>query len=568
MNNNEMIVESLIEYVKDSKTTYAVLLTAPWGVGKTYFAKHTLYKELERVAGKNIYYVSLNGIRDISQIAKSIFCNLELLKGVASTAINAFQSTFFSFNPLLSNIPFGDIKNFINDFHGKISDCVLIFDDYERCECKQAELLGYINQLCEHSSCKVIIIANEEEIKENDDYKRLREKVIGFSLEFEGNYYSALNSINDLYLKDKKELHKLMDSNKDKILSVANEYKHYNLRTYIFFLSVIKRIYDICSNDNLIKNLVGNVFEESVKFKSIPQLNSDLDNDVDIFYISSLQVNQLIFNLVHHGIVDTNGAKQVLENYANDISKNYLEDDDPVNVLVHWDEHSNQDITDAMFKIQDKLKSNKYGSDACAKTILYACHLQEKGFDEEKCRLLCDSVCDCLETNDILVNDEIDLPRFNVINGTSSFYKYYVERIKQINNNRKSNKLRKKLEEIIESADWGVRLENYILESKHIEDNNMFHYIDMECLLSKIKECNQIQIKHFIMALESRYSSSNFYEFYYSDLEFLDKLLQEVNSPPNSDQIAVKFQLNKLKEKLDYYVMKIKQYNERSLDKG
>lgn len=568
MNNNDMIVKSLKEYVQDSKTSYAVLMTAPWGAGKTYFAKHTLCKRLEKVGNKKIYYISLNGIKDINQIAKEVFYNLELFKEAASTTIDILQTALSDIVPLLSNIKLKKITTFIKDYPATLSDCVLIFDDYERCECKHAELLGYINHLVEHNSCKVIIIANEDQIKEKAEYKTLQEKVIGYTLKFEGDFYNTIDSINGIYLEDNKVLCELLSSNKDQILTVVNEYKHYNLRTYIFFLSVIKRIYNICSDKELIINLIGYVFEICVKFKTRPQSDSDPDYDRNVFYISSLQVNQLLYGLVYDGIADNKKAKPVLENYAKEISGNLLDDDNPVNVLVHWDEHSNEDISEAMAKIKANLLSNKYGSDACAKTMLYACYLQEKGFNEDECKSLCDSVCDYLETNNIFIDDDIDMPRFNVLSDTNSFYKHYVERIKQINSDRESNQLIKKLKEILEADDWGVQLENYILESKHTDNRNLFDCIDTEFLLSKINEYNPMQIKHFTMALASRYSSANFYEFYYSDFQFLEKVLQEVNTPPENNQIAIEFQINKLKEQLNHYVKKIEEYKNGQFGKG
>ena len=113
MNNNDMIVKSLKEYVQDSKTSYAVLMTAPWGAGKTYFAKHTLCKRLEKVGNKKIYYISLNGIKDINQIAKEVFYNLELFKEAASTTIDILQTALSDIVPLLSNIKLKKITTFI-----------------------------------------------------------------------------------------------------------------------------------------------------------------------------------------------------------------------------------------------------------------------------------------------------------------------------------------------------------------------------------------------------------------------------------------------------------------------
>ncbi|WP_241160639.1 P-loop NTPase fold protein, partial [Pseudomonas viridiflava] len=65
---------------------------------------------------------------------------------------------------------------------GVTSDIVLIFDDLERTEISIREILGYVNFMIEVTQVKVILIANEEALLENEDarkiYLKFKEKVI------------------------------------------------------------------------------------------------------------------------------------------------------------------------------------------------------------------------------------------------------------------------------------------------------------------------------------------------------------------------------------------------------
>lgn len=72
-----------------------------------------------------------------------------------------------------------DVSNFVNAKFGvyiEISDWLICFDDLERCGLPINEILGYINSLVEHNMCKVIILANEEEIGTVTLHQRLEEK--------------------------------------------------------------------------------------------------------------------------------------------------------------------------------------------------------------------------------------------------------------------------------------------------------------------------------------------------------------------------------------------------------
>ena len=73
-------------------------------------------------------------------------------------------------------------------------DYILIFDDLERCSINIINLLGYINFFVEHQSYKVILIANEKELKKTKKYKTIKEKLIGKTFEFKTNSSLAYDS--------------------------------------------------------------------------------------------------------------------------------------------------------------------------------------------------------------------------------------------------------------------------------------------------------------------------------------------------------------------------------------
>src|SRR5262249_39994881 len=69
---------------------------------------------------------------------------------------------------------------------------VYVFDDLERCEMPINKSLGYINEFVEHDVHKVVIVANDQEIKDKEEYARRREKLIGKTFEVQSVLDEAL----------------------------------------------------------------------------------------------------------------------------------------------------------------------------------------------------------------------------------------------------------------------------------------------------------------------------------------------------------------------------------------
>lgn len=71
MNQNELN-EYLRRYLEKDKTQSAVMLSAPWGTGKSYYINNVLVPYLN-ACDKKVIVVSLYGLKDIKDISKSIF---------------------------------------------------------------------------------------------------------------------------------------------------------------------------------------------------------------------------------------------------------------------------------------------------------------------------------------------------------------------------------------------------------------------------------------------------------------------------------------------------------------
>src|SRR5262249_51412295 len=139
-------------------------------------------------------YVSLYGKNELNQIDEEIFQKLhpflgskgvKLLGAVAkgilktTTNINLGSGETISINSQLPDVKLGGLFPTPND-------CVIVFDDLERCSIDITDLLGYINSFVEHEGVKVIVLADGGQFvnrSDYDKYKIIKEKTIGKTLE-------------------------------------------------------------------------------------------------------------------------------------------------------------------------------------------------------------------------------------------------------------------------------------------------------------------------------------------------------------------------------------------------
>lgn len=204
-------IEKYLDYYCHLEGTpgFSVLLKGKWGSGKTWFVKKYC-KRLETEKKKHIY-ISLYGISHLSDIDDKFFQVLHpllsskpavvtgiLLKGLLKGSLrldldrDGGNDGSWSFQ-----VPDIKLPKHLKD----VDQRVIVFDDLERCYINLEDLFGYINSFVEDQGSKVIILANEEElIAKTQEYKRIKEKLIGktFNIQFDlsGALVSFISTLN------------------------------------------------------------------------------------------------------------------------------------------------------------------------------------------------------------------------------------------------------------------------------------------------------------------------------------------------------------------------------------
>lgn len=255
-------------YLDNDKTKSAIMLIAPWGMGKSYYIQNSLIPHLEKDGGKRCVVVSLYGMNDIKEISKAIYLEMRAkaisYKGEKFEAGKIVGKTILK--GVLSKIGIDlsleeqDLEKLYSSID--LTDRLIILEDLERSGISIKQVLGYVNNLVEQDGAKVLLVANENEIKqyepvvskdkdgkdvkkwvyttETEEYLKIKEKTVSDTIRYLCDYDMAIESI--LRMFSDCNLNLCLDD-KDKcgkptvireIIDIMGKLKEYNLRSLIF----------------------------------------------------------------------------------------------------------------------------------------------------------------------------------------------------------------------------------------------------------------------------------------------------------------------------------------------
>ena len=269
---NDELSRYILHYVKEDRTHSAIMLTAGWGAGKSYYIKNELVPFLGQKEQGNIQciIVSLYGLTQLSEISKSIYIEsrLKIFKpdserktaaGLTAKTILKGVSGFFGINLEMPEEELSRLYESI-DLSGKL----IILEDLERTQINILEVLGFVNSLVEQDNVKVLLVANERELikykpatesvegprqatvmhitqkqskeeytEETQRYLAAKEKTINDTIIFDGDLPHALRQIMRDF--DNPVLSQFIsDGNIDALCTHVAERNVYNLRSFIF----------------------------------------------------------------------------------------------------------------------------------------------------------------------------------------------------------------------------------------------------------------------------------------------------------------------------------------------
>ena len=183
-----MPLEYLDHYCSLRRPGYAVLVTGPWGSGKTHQVRHAL-------AERPHLYVSLYGEPTVEAIHEAVLAaaspvrteSRDRVRRVGQAGGEIGGALGFGAS-LLTPLVLRQMRRTLDENH------LIVFDDLERSPLEPKTLAGLVNGYLEHRGCRVIVLAEEERLRPEADWRDAREKLFGQTLRVEPNVAEAMSA--------------------------------------------------------------------------------------------------------------------------------------------------------------------------------------------------------------------------------------------------------------------------------------------------------------------------------------------------------------------------------------
>lgn len=559
-------------YLENDKTQSAIMLTAPWGTGKSYYIRNDLSRFLEE--NKLSYaIVSAYGLSSIADINKELFLEIKFQKTKRQCKwLATFGKTIATGavgigKTLLKNIAHIDIDFDLSEPNYKklydlvnLKDKLIIFEDIERSSVDIIEFLGYVNSLVEQDGVKVLLVANEQEFLKTTgsdsqlsnqrdknkepsytprsiEYLRKKEKTISDTIIYETDKKEALRSIIKLFFADNLSETLITEENIVDIINVMSVVKSDNLRAVMFACqktSDIIKIYDGELDYNFVRFLLCSIIAYSCRVKS--GKNTKWKNDEispSELGTATFPLYRVCYDYINSQLLNSTKLAEAQESYSrqkkfesdkNEFNKYFVE-------LKRFYDNTEANVSSAVSGIKELLSKNEgvevseYGMLANYLIAVRECITNEPDVDECK-RLMLKNVqgigSNSNIEHDLMYHNGVELETADQRKELAEFKKELLESIKS-----------KKKEELFTMDNSDKKVENFIdyaysHKDEIIGNGSFVREINIQNFVDFLKNCTAQEIGDIRGVFLSIYASVNIGEFMSGDKENLELLKDEL----------------------------------------
>ena len=552
--------QHIMNYIKSDITGRAIMLTGEWGSGKSFYVKNTLKPFLESPNGGNhkCAIVSLYGLTDISEISKAIYLELRTLKKDADAEAGNMARVVGKivgktiFNGLINKIGF-DVGSINEDDLKKVyesidlSDKLIVLEDIERTKIDIIELLGYINNMCEHDGAKVLLVTNEDEnltMYEGTDkqgkatrlytdkareYIKSKEKTVGDTMYFVCDYKNTIQQIIStfvIYMKIFQNQEAV-----EEIHFIFTTLRSHNLRSFILACQKSKDLFAYAENNHIYLNeeIKKIVFYGIVSFCQRRGNGTDLQFARNMYLSAELGFNNeyplfcFCFDYIVYQFLSKDEiikANTYFNEYRRSGKWNSRKDSD-MKIINGFHKRTEKEVKNAIMSIPQKLQNG------CIPYCDYGILLNY--LIAIKCEVGIDFDIDTIV--DIIISD-LRNNRDNISFESLFNSQYTLHSEVAIES---FNAIKEKMRDALESSEEPQftyspeRIEEFYDQNhKKLRDNihskGFACTLDFELFLDFMKKCSSAQISTIRSLFLSIYSSHHYSQILADDLSALNKL--------------------------------------------
>ena len=580
---NDELNQYILHYLTEDKTNSAIMITGGWGTGKSYYIQHSLKLFLEKEENGNhqCVVVSLYGLNNTSEISKSIYLGTRLkflnTKSEKTTAAIFAGKTVIKGIVGRLGVDISEDGSSLQKLYESVdlSGKLIVLEDLERSSIDILEVLGYVNNLVEQDGVKVLLVANEDELKQyepidaeteeeqkvakiidklsNHDgrkytettqkYLSVKEKTVSDTIVFENNFKYAIRNIMSEF-DNKYFNYFLTDEAEKELLSMLENENISNLRTFIFACQktedILKKTFIDVKTDadsDFIKTIFYGIIAFSNKIKSGERISWKNENDFSV----ELSCNKYpLFKFEYDYIINqafdiesVEKAKETLKDlrlYDGNKSNN----DEDLSVLYNWYINKEQSVIDAVESISNRLENEsdisfyQYGNLALRLIIIK----NVLGCDIEKAKEL---LIKNLHNRGSIINPDHLFAFFLTDNEDPEVIAEY-NALKASMIDSLAAKELTIFEFDYQPSSISSFRDKVIANEGEIFGNRAFaSRLNVEKVKDMLKDCSSQEIQDFREAFFHTYKSSNIKDFFSDDTESIKCLLEALKELENFD---------------------------------
>lgn len=393
----------ILHYLTEDKTKSAIMLTGPWGTGKSYYIQNELKPFLEKKenGGHSCVIVSLYGLKDTAEISKSIYLGtrMKFLTAASekSTTVTFAGETIIKGIAGAFGVDLSVSERSLKRLYASVNltGKLVVLEDLERSGIDILEVLGYVNNLVEQDGVKVLLVANEEELIQYTPlkvstkadlertemldritghrdrlftdstiaYLKVKEKTISDTIEFEEDYQTAIREIVQMFDNETLNKFSTIESIKD-ILDIMSHCQSYNLRSFIFACQKTNDIFSSLDEKYLSdENFVQAVFIGILSFV-LKQKNGNSHTWGNEKYFSAVLGHEkaplfkFCYDYIMRQITEFEDIEGAYQAYSELVlyDKNRSNNDNDIITLQTYYVRTDSDVLDAINNIERRLE--------------------------------------------------------------------------------------------------------------------------------------------------------------------------------------------------------------------
>ena len=614
----EKVIPKIKEKLKDVPIYYVSL----YGVSSSAEIHNLVSSQItEKYIGKYIGDDKASAVVNIGSKISKIKPVLDILKEINGASIDLVH-----FNELKNNLEIP-------------TKSIMIFDDLERCNMDVITVLGYINSISEHSDTKVIIVANESELgmqntnedlsqkynlilninkfnRENNNggdnskqsnkntdndsnnslinkelldkqaeeyfpvssvYEKVKEKLIGVTVKYEADFNEIFETLVKEYVS--KHSQSFIKSKKDVILKIFTENNHSNIRTLIFVLTSIDKMYRVLNKIDFDDEYLETEIEKIIKYIVIQSIHIKTGKHKYVWSEDS-KYGEVYWNSDYYKIF---GKHDFGYKFVDDFLLYYFYDEEDItntvierlktiksqkellteqkqlsyNIISSWWECEDKEIEHALNKLPDEILDEKYDIRSYRNIIINLLQLQKYNFQMPENYI-----------EDIISNMAYNIKNLDSSNRTSkqwfitlldedNKYKNLVSPILEVIDNRDDKWIKELQDYISNGIGFDKKFEEFCdaYSESFSQKRKFFCLFDVDEFMNKIKNSNAKEIYNAIDGIRRVYSFYNIYEYYLDDIDNIEDIIEKLsslnkNSLGKTKSIAIEQLKKTLEEKL------------------